>query len=89
MRMGLFLMIVFCAATLLVRAQEDSDSAVRIIVLEKAWNQAYKAGDIQALRQRDRANQRRRFHPEQSRIFRQRKGHQQQFPGTADLAGIE
>ena len=34
-----------------VHAQDDSDSAVRtrIIALEKAWNQAYKAGDTRAL----------------------------------------
>jgi len=34
-----------------VTAQDDSESAVRskIIALEKAWNQAYKAGDIRAL----------------------------------------
>jgi ketosteroid isomerase-like protein len=36
---------------LFVRAQDDSENAVRskIIALEKAWNQAYKAGDIRAL----------------------------------------
>jgi ketosteroid isomerase-like protein len=44
-------MIVVCTTTLLVQAQDDSDSATRsrIIALEKAWNQAYKAGDIKAL----------------------------------------
>jgi hypothetical protein len=46
-----FLMIVLCSTALFVRAQDSSDSAVRsnIIALEKAWNQAYKAGDIRAL----------------------------------------
>jgi len=45
------LMIVVCTTVLLVRAQDDSASAVRsrIIALEKARNQAYKAGDIRAL----------------------------------------
>jgi ketosteroid isomerase-like protein len=51
MRLSACLMIVVCATTLLVRAQDDSESAVRskIIALEKAWNQAYKAGDTRAL----------------------------------------
>jgi ketosteroid isomerase-like protein len=45
------LMIVVCTMGLVVRAQDDSESAVRskIIALEKAWNQAYKAGDVRAL----------------------------------------
>jgi hypothetical protein len=44
-------MIVVCTAALPVHAQDDSDSVVRtrIIALEKAWNQAYKAGDTRAL----------------------------------------
>jgi len=44
-------MIVVCATAVFVRAQDTSDSAVRskIIALEKAWNQAYKAGDTRAL----------------------------------------
>lgn len=51
MRRIAFLMIVLCSTALFVRAQDSSDSAVRsnIIALEKAWNQAYKAGDIRAL----------------------------------------
>src|ERR1700690_280255 len=51
MRVSACLMIVVCATTLLVRAQDDSEPAVRskIIALEKAWNQAYKAGDTRAL----------------------------------------
>ena len=51
MRLSACLMILVCATASLVRAQDDSDSAVRsrIIALEKAWNQAYKAGDIRAL----------------------------------------
>ena len=51
MRIGACLMIVVCAAALPVQAQDDSESAVRtrIIALEKAWNQAYKAGDTRAL----------------------------------------
>lgn len=51
MRLTAFLMIVVCSTGSFVRAQDNSDSAVRskIIALEKAWNQAYKAGDIRAL----------------------------------------
>ena len=51
MRLSACLMIVVCTTVLFVRAQDDSESAVRsrIIALEKAWNQAYKAGDIRAL----------------------------------------
>ena len=51
MRLTGFLMVVICATALLVRAQDDSVPAVRskIIALEKAWNQAYKAGDTRAL----------------------------------------
>jgi ketosteroid isomerase-like protein len=51
MKIRACLMIVVCTMGLVVRAQDDSDSAVRskIIALEKAWNQAYKAGDVRAL----------------------------------------
>jgi ketosteroid isomerase-like protein len=51
MRLSACLMIVVCMTALFVRAQDDSENAVRskIIALEKAWNQAYKAGDIRAL----------------------------------------
>src|SRR5882724_1553435 len=51
MRLGACLMIVVCTTAVFVRAQDTSDSAVRskIIALEKAWNQAYKAGDTKAL----------------------------------------
>jgi ketosteroid isomerase-like protein len=44
------LVVLLGAASLSLRAQ-DSDSAVqsKIIALEKAWNQAYKIGDIKAL----------------------------------------
>jgi len=40
-----------CAAAAVVLAQQDSDPGVqsKIIALEKAWNQAYKLGDIRAL----------------------------------------
>lgn len=40
-----------CATALFAPAQNDDDSAVqsRIVALEKAWNQAYKAGDRRAL----------------------------------------
>ena len=51
MKVSACLMIVVCTMSLFVRAQDDSESAVRskIIALEKAWNQAYKAADIRAL----------------------------------------
>ena len=51
MRLSASLMIVVCTTTLLVRAQDTAESSVRsrIIALEKAWNQAYKAGDTRAL----------------------------------------
>ena len=51
MRLSACLMIVVCTTAVFVRAQDTSDSAVRskIIALEKAWNQAYKAGDTRAL----------------------------------------
>jgi ketosteroid isomerase-like protein len=51
MRLTVFLVALVCATTLLVRAQDDSDHGVqsKIIALEKAWNQAYKAGDKRAL----------------------------------------
>jgi ketosteroid isomerase-like protein len=51
MKIRACLMIVVCTMGLVVGAQDDSESAVRskIIALEKAWNQAYKAGDIRAL----------------------------------------
>ena len=46
---GVFLLAVFAAGT--TCAQEPSDAAVqsKIVALEKAWNQAYKAGDAKAL----------------------------------------
>ncbi len=50
MRLIAFLMIVFCVTTSLVWAQDDAESVrSRVIALEKAWNHAYKAGDIRAL----------------------------------------
>jgi ketosteroid isomerase-like protein len=51
MRLSALLMIVVCSTVLWVRAQDSSDSAVRskIVALEKAWNQAYKAKDTRAL----------------------------------------
>ena len=51
MKLSAFLMIVVCTTPWFAQAQDDSESAVRtmIIALEKAWNQAYKAGDTRAL----------------------------------------
>jgi hypothetical protein len=44
------IVILVCAASLPVSAQ-DSDATARdqVMALEKAWNQAYKAGDTTAL----------------------------------------
>jgi len=51
MRLTGFLLALICAASVLVSAEEETDPAVqsKIIALEKAWNQAYKLGDIRAL----------------------------------------
>ena len=45
------ILVLICATAWLVQAQSDSDHGVesKIIALEKAWNQAYKAGDRRAL----------------------------------------
>jgi ketosteroid isomerase-like protein len=50
MTVGLLLALI-CALSLLVSAQNDTNSGVqsKIIALEKAWNQAYKLGDTRAL----------------------------------------
>jgi ketosteroid isomerase-like protein len=50
MTRGLLLALI-CATSLLVSAQNDTNSGVqsKIIALEKAWNQAYKLGDARAL----------------------------------------
>jgi ketosteroid isomerase-like protein len=46
-----FLLAFFYVAGLLVPAQDDTNAGVqsKIIALEKAWNQAYKLGDVRAL----------------------------------------
>jgi ketosteroid isomerase-like protein len=51
MRRTSFLLALVCAAAAFGLAQENADSGVqsKIIALEKAWNQAYKLGDIRAL----------------------------------------
>jgi ketosteroid isomerase-like protein len=48
---GRLLLALICAPSLLVSAQNDTNSAVqsKIMALEKAWNQAYKLGDTRAL----------------------------------------
>ena len=50
MRLTSFVLALACATAALVPAQ-DADPGVqsKIIALEKAWNQAYKLGDIRAL----------------------------------------
>jgi ketosteroid isomerase-like protein len=51
MRLTRFLLPLVCAAAVLVLAQADADPGIqsKIVALEKAWNQAYKLGDIRAL----------------------------------------
>ncbi len=48
--LALSFLALMCATVLLVSAQ-DEDAAARsqVLALEKAWNQAYKAGDTKAL----------------------------------------
>ncbi len=51
MRLTVVLLALVCTMSPLLMTQEDADLAVqsKIIALEKAWNQAYKLGDIRAL----------------------------------------
>lgn len=49
MRQTGLLMAFVCVASLLVMGQDDSGVQSKVIALEKAWNQAYKAGDTKAL----------------------------------------
>ena len=51
MRFAGLLMVLVCAAALVVSAQENDDRIVesKIIALEKAWNQASKSADHRAL----------------------------------------
>jgi ketosteroid isomerase-like protein len=51
MRLTSFSLALICAASVLVFAEQEADPGVqsKIIALEKAWNQAYKLGDIRAL----------------------------------------
>ena len=52
-RTSRLLLALICAPSLLVLAQNDTNSGVqsKIIALEKAWNQAYKLGDTRALKE--------------------------------------
>jgi len=51
MRLTSFLLALVCTTAAIVAAQKDTGSDVqsKIIALEKAWNQAYKLGDVRAL----------------------------------------
>jgi ketosteroid isomerase-like protein len=51
MRLTRFLLALVCGGAVLVLGQADGDPGVqsKIVALEKAWNQAYKLGDIRAL----------------------------------------
>jgi ketosteroid isomerase-like protein len=47
---ALSILALMCASAVLVSAQDDEAAArAQVVALEKAWNQAYKAGDIKAL----------------------------------------
>jgi ketosteroid isomerase-like protein len=48
---ALSILILLCSTTAKVSAQDSSEAAARaqVLALEKAWNQAYKAGDVKAL----------------------------------------
>jgi ketosteroid isomerase-like protein len=47
---ALSILALLCASAVLVSAQdEDASARDQVLALEKAWNQAYKAGDIKAL----------------------------------------
>ena len=43
------LLTLTCATAVPVSAQDDEAARAQVIALEKAWNQAYKAGDVKAL----------------------------------------
>jgi ketosteroid isomerase-like protein len=49
MRQTGLLIAFLCTASLLAMGQDDSSIQSKVIALEKAWNQAYKAGDTKAL----------------------------------------
>lgn len=51
MKTILFSLVVFVVYGIPATAQETSEAAIqsKIVALEKAWNQAYKAGDTKAL----------------------------------------
>ncbi len=49
MRQTGLLMVLLCAARLFVMGQDASSVQSKVIAFEKAWNQAYKAGDTKAL----------------------------------------
>jgi ketosteroid isomerase-like protein len=46
---ALSMLALLCATALPVSAQDDDAARDQVLALEKAWNQAYKAGDIKAL----------------------------------------
>ncbi|MGA2356913.1 MAG: nuclear transport factor 2 family protein [Terriglobales bacterium] len=43
------LLAQLCAVAAIVHAQDDEVARAQVLALEKAWNQAYKAGDVKAL----------------------------------------
>jgi ketosteroid isomerase-like protein len=49
MKLTVLLMMLVCAPALFVSAQDDAGVQSKIIALEKAWNQAYKLGDKNAI----------------------------------------
>jgi ketosteroid isomerase-like protein len=49
MKLTIGLILLLCAPALFVSAQDDTGVQSKIIALEKAWNQAYKLGDKNAI----------------------------------------
>jgi ketosteroid isomerase-like protein len=49
MKFTIGLILLLCAPALLVSAQDETGVQSKIIALEKAWNQAYKLGDKNAI----------------------------------------
>src|SRR5437868_9815569 len=49
MRLTVSLLLLACLCTCFAAAQDDAAASAKVLALEKAWNQAYKAGDARAL----------------------------------------
>ena len=49
MRWAAFLIVLLAVPQLFAQSDSDDAAKAKVIALEKAWNQAYKAGDTKAL----------------------------------------